>query len=117
MKIWSAWLGLVILASLSGCENKLSDEACLKMRGEAFEVINKAHTCNSDADCVASEWPGCERPLSKRHRTEIAGIKTKFDEGKCSEPEKDCRKAPEIYCKQGLCVFREKAGQVNPKAN
>ena len=37
--------------------------------------------------------------------------------GKCVEPPKNCRKAPEVYCKQGLCVFREKAGQVNPASS
>jgi hypothetical protein len=110
------WAIVVAVGALSACGNKLSDEACMKIRGEAFETINAAHTCNGDADCVPSEWPGCERPVSKRHEAKLAGMKKTFTEGKCTEPEKNCRKPPEVYCKQGLCVFREKPGQVNPTA-
>jgi hypothetical protein len=101
---------------LAGCENKLSDEACMKLRGEAFEFINKAHTCNGDPDCAASQWPGCDKPVNKRNLSAVAASRKRFDDGKCSEPVKNCRKTPEIYCKQGLCVFREQPGQVNPGA-
>ena len=79
-----------------------------------FEVINQAHTCNGDSDCTASEWPGCERPVSKRHKAMIDGKQKSFKEGNCSDEPKNCRKAPEVYCKQGLCVFREQPGQTNP---
>ena len=103
----------VALLALAGCEEKLDDAACLKLRSEAFETINKAHTCDSDSDCVASEWPGCERPVNTRHKTQIDAKRKVFETGKCTDEPKNCRKPPEVYCKQGLCVFREKPGQTN----
>ncbi len=61
-----AAFGLVALmiALLPGCENKLDPKECDKLRGEAFELLNKAHHCNTNADCRQSDWPGCAKPLS-----------------------------------------------------
>ncbi len=109
-------LGLVLVATVaSGCGSKLKVEECNALRGDGFEKLNAAHTCNDDSDCVPSEWPGCAKPTSAKDKARITELKTKFDAGKCEEPAAKCRETPEIYCKQGLCVFREQAGQTNPQ--
>jgi len=104
-----ALVGILSLAVLSvaACEKKMDPKECNTLRAKAFELVNSAHLCNVDADCVQSEWPGCEKPLSKKHAEEIAPMQKKYKEGKCEEPKVDCRKPPPVYCKQGLCVHRE----------
>ncbi len=111
---WTIGLGLLLLAAPMACGTTLSEEKCNEVRGAAYEIINEAHTCNSDADCVETEWPGCTKPASRKNKKRITAFKTKFDDGNCKEPQTECREIPEIYCKQGLCVFREKAGMKNP---
>ena len=93
--------------SLAACESKMDPKECDKVRAKAFDIVNSAHMCNTDSDCQQSEWPGCEKPLSKKHAEEIAGLKDQFSKGKCEEKKADCRKPPPVYCKQGLCVHRE----------
>jgi len=90
-----------------GCGHSLSQEECDALRGNAFDIVNEAHTCDSDADCRASDWPGCSKPVSKKNSDRINEHKVKFTAGSCKEPQAACRPTPEIYCKQGLCVFRE----------
>ncbi|MBM4374866.1 MAG: hypothetical protein FJ095_07260 [Deltaproteobacteria bacterium] len=104
----------VAFFSASGCSNKLEDAQCEVLRGQAFEVINSAHVCADDADCVPTNWPGCAKPVSSKNKARVLEFKEKFDQGKCVEAKATCRDTPEIYCKQGLCVFRELAGQTNP---
>lgn len=94
----------------------LSEEECLKIRGEAFDIINdqardSPHTCADDADCHASEWPGCPMPINTKNRDKIAPLKKKFDEGKCTDEEQKCPETPLMYCKQGLCVKKHEAGE------
>ncbi|HHH11563.1 MAG TPA: hypothetical protein ENK23_05755 [Sorangium sp.] len=101
------WLCAAVLSLPVGCG--LDDKACTGLRTQAFDILNEPHTCNDDIDCVGSEWPGCTRPLSKRNRARIAPLKEQFVDGKCVEKPQDCRQPPEIYCKQGLCVFNEKS--------
>ena len=106
-------LALVALAGLalplwSGCSNDLDQNACLKLREDAFEVLNKAQHCNNDSECRQSDWPGCAKPESQASFDKIKPSKDAFTKGKCVEPKADCREAPEVYCKQGLCVHREK---------
>ncbi|MCK6589489.1 MAG: hypothetical protein HUU21_37045 [Polyangiaceae bacterium] len=101
-------LALACMAALAGCENKLDPKECDKLRGEAFDLVNKGQQCNTDADCRQSEWPGCERAISNATYDKIKPMSDKFKEGKCEEPKMECRKPPEAYCKQGLCVHREK---------
>ncbi len=101
-----------IVVSLAGCG--LSEDECMALRSQAFDVINESHTCNDDTDCAASEWPGCGKPLNIKNEARVTALKAKFDEGKCTEPASQCREVPEVYCKQGLCVFRETAGGENP---
>jgi hypothetical protein len=97
-----------LLPYAPGCESRLKPEECDTLRGQAFEILNKAQPCASDADCQQSEWPGCEKPLSKKSADEqIAPLKAKFTEGKCEEKKVECRKPPPVYCKQGLCVHKE----------
>ena len=89
----------------------LDEKECTALRTQAFEILNEPHTCNDDVDCVGSEWPGCTKQLNKKNLARIAPLKEKFEKGKCEEPKTECREIPEIYCKQGLCVFREKAAE------
>ena len=102
----------------SGC-NKLSEDECAGLRTQAFDVINNddkkaPHTCNDDSECMPTEWPLCPKPVNNKNYERIAAIKKRFDDGSCKEPAKECRETPEVYCKQGLCVFREKPGGENP---
>jgi hypothetical protein len=91
-----------------GCSNSLDKNECLKIRSDAFELLNKAQHCNNDADCRQSDWPGCPKPLSQETYGKIRPMKEAFTKGKCEDPKADCREPPEVYCKQGLCVHREK---------
>jgi len=102
----------VVVVGTAGCG--LSESECMGLRSQAFDIINESHTCNDDADCLASEWPGCGKPLNTKNEGRVKPIQAKFDEGKCKEPERQCREIPEVYCKQGLCVFRESVGGENP---
>ena len=98
------WL-LVGLIAAAGCN--LSDEECLKVRTEAFDIINESHVCGDDSDCYRTEWPGCGKPVSSKNLARLDPLQEKFDTGGCKEEPADCRNAPEVYCKQGLCVLRE----------
>lgn len=106
----SICLAAALAALGAGCESKMDPKECDKIRGEAFELLNKAHHCNTDADCRQSDWPGCERPLSNADYDKIKPMADKFKAGKCEEPKasSECKEPPEVYCKQGLCVHREK---------
>jgi hypothetical protein len=92
----------------SGCSNDLDPKQCLQLREDAFELLNKAQHCNSDTDCRQSDWPGCAKPVSQETHGKIRPMKDSFTKGKCQEAKADCREPPEVYCKQGLCVHREK---------
>lgn len=93
----------------------LSSEECLKLRGDAYQVVNEAHTCNDDGDCHQSEWPGCAKPISSKNKARVDVHQAKYDKGGCTDDEDSCSQPPEVYCKQGLCVFRYLAG--DKKAN
>ncbi len=104
---------VAVLFGALGC-GKIAASECDGLRGQAFEVINTAHVCADDADCVPTTWPGCTKAVNSKNKTRVLELKEKFDLGKCVETKASCREAPEIYCKQGLCVFHELAGQTNP---
>lgn len=113
----SRWLRLPLataaLAALAapfwaGCDSSLDKKECMKLREEAFELVNKAQHCNNDADCRQSDWPGCARAISQETFGKVRPMKESYTKGKCDEPKADCREPPESYCKQGLCVHREK---------
>ena len=101
-------LCLLALGSLLGCSNKMEPKECDKIRGEAFDLINKAQHCNVDADCKQSEWPGCARSVSLKTIEVVKPMQDQFTKGQCEETKLDCKPPPEAYCKQGLCVHREK---------
>lgn len=88
----------------------LSEEECLKVRGQAFEILNEPHTCNDDSGCQFSDWPGCPKPASRKNQERIDGLRKQFIDGSCKDEDTGCREPPDVYCKQGLCVFREVAG-------
>jgi len=101
------------------CSSSLDQKECDKLRGDAFDMLNKAQHCNNDADCRESEWPGCPKPLSMKTFDELKPMAEKYKKGKCEEPKTECKAAPEVYCKQGLCVHREKSassGEAPPPA-
>ncbi len=98
-----------LLSVPAGCG--LDEKACNGLRSQAFDIVNEPHTCNDDLDCLGSEWPGCAKPLSKKNRARVAPLQKQFEDGQCVEKESDCREPPEIYCKQGLCVFNEKSSR------
>jgi hypothetical protein len=98
----------VALLLTSGCSNNMDPKECDKLRGDAFEILNKAQHCDTDADCLQSDWPGCAKPLSKVSQGQILPMKESFQKGKCEEPKSECKAPPQVYCKQGLCVHREK---------
>jgi hypothetical protein len=92
----------------SGCSNNMDPKECDRIRGEAFELLNKAQHCDTDADCMQSDWPGCAKPLSKAGKEQIKPMKESYQKGKCEEPKLECKEPPAVFCKQGLCVHREK---------
>src|SRR5262245_33996932 len=95
-------------AAVAGCDNKMDPKECDKLRGEAFDLVNKGQQCNGDGDCRQSEWPGCERAITNATYDKVKPMSDAFKKGQCEEPTMTCRAAPEAYCKQGLCVHREK---------
>jgi hypothetical protein len=101
-------LGALALPLAGGCSNTMEPKECLQLRSDAFELLNKAQHCNNDAECRQSDWPGCAKPLSMATYDKIKPMKDGFTKGKCAETKPDCREPPEVYCKQGLCVHREK---------
>jgi hypothetical protein len=108
--IYRPLLGLALgigVIGLSGCEKKLEKEQCNLVRKKAFDLRNEAQPCSTDQDCVNSVWPDCHGSPNKKTFDAITPIQKEFTDGKCEEPKADC-KVPEVYCKQGLCVVREK---------
>jgi hypothetical protein len=99
---------LLALGSLLGCSNKLEQKECDDLRGKAFELINGAQHCNVDADCFQSRWPGCSRAVNAKTIGTVKPMADKYTQGQCEEPKMTCKPSPDAYCKQGLCVHREK---------
>ena len=100
---------LVAFGSLLGCSNKIEQKECDKLRGEGFDLINAAQHCNVDPDCAQSKWPGCARAINAKTASSVGTIVEKYKKGECDEPALKCpTEIPEAYCKQGLCVHREK---------
>lgn len=91
-----------------GCSGGLEQKECDKLRGDAFDLLNKAQRCNGDADCKQSAWPGCAKPVSNATDDQIKPMRESYTKGKCTEPASDCKEPPPVYCKQGLCVHKEK---------
>lgn len=106
----AAALSLVTFALpfAGGCNSGMDPKECSKLREDSFELLNKAQHCNNDAECRQSDWPGCAKPVSASTYEKVKASHDAFTKGKCEEPKSDCREAPAAYCKQGLCVHREK---------
>jgi hypothetical protein len=101
-------LTLLGFGSALGCSSKMEPKECDKLRGEAFDLTNKAQHCNVDTDCRQSEWPGCARAVNDKTIAVIKPMAESFKKGQCEETKLECKAPPEAYCKQGLCVHREK---------
>ena len=99
---------LALLALLAAC-NKMSPEECTKQRNTAFELINSANMCSTDADCKPSEWPGCVKPVNVTNFDKIHAMMESTKKGKCEEKPAQCKPAPQVYCQEGICGFRYKA--------
>jgi hypothetical protein len=106
--IVAAFAVVVAVPLFGACSGGIEQKECDKIRGEAFDLLNKAQHCNSDADCRQSDWPGCAKPLANATFDKIKPMKEAYQKGKCAEPKTDCKEPPPAYCKQGLCVHREK---------
>ncbi len=106
----AAAFSLVALALplAGGCSSNMDPKQCGKLREDSFDLLNKAQHCNTDADCRQSDWPGCAKPVSQETYEKIKAMHDPFTKGKCDEPKSDCREPPPSYCKQGLCVHKEK---------
>jgi hypothetical protein len=110
---------LALVAS-AGCSSKMEEKDCTKLKIESFDILNKAQHCNTDVDCKGSLWPDCAKPLSQTNADEIKKKQDAYFTGKCEEAKPDCSKdTTPIYCKQGLCVRKEKgtpesAGETPP---
>jgi len=104
----AAFLLPLIIASLTAC-GKMDPQECKKLRDGAFELINTASVCTTDADCKESEWPGCAKPISVTSFDKIHAMMESFTKGKCEDPPKGkCQQTPKIFCQEGLCAFRYK---------
>jgi hypothetical protein len=99
---------LVAALGLAAC-NKMSPEECTKLRDSAFELINSANMCSTDADCKPSEWPGCVKPVNATNFDKIHAMMESTKKGKCEEKPTQCKPAPQVYCQEGICGFRYKA--------
>jgi hypothetical protein len=109
MKPFAAAAAAVLaLALMLGCSNKMDPKECDTLRSSAFDIINGAHHCNSDADCRQSNWPACPRPVSNLSFDKLKPMSESFKKGECEEKPPECKPSPDVYCKQGLCVHREK---------
>lgn len=107
------------LAGFSGCGSKMEEKECTKLKIESFDVLNKAQHCNNDTDCRGSTWPDCQKPLSSTNAAEIKPKEEAYFKGQCEEKKPDCTDTTPVYCKQGLCVRKEKgtpesAGETPP---
>ena len=96
-----------LFALAAGC-SKMSPEECTKLRDNAFELINTANMCSSDADCKPSEWPGCTKPVNAQNFGKMHGMIKAFKKGKCEEKPSQCQPPPPVYCQERICRFRYK---------
>jgi hypothetical protein len=99
---------LLSLALLAAC-SKMSPEECTKLRDSAFELINTANMCSSDAECKPSEWPGCTKPVNAANFDKIHAMMESTKKGKCEEKPTQCKPPLPVYCQEGICGFRYKA--------
>lgn len=99
---------LSMVGFFAGCGSKMEEKECTKLKIEAFDLLNKAQHCNTDADCNGSDWPDCQKPLSSANGEEIKKKRDAYFTGKCEEQKPACTDTTPIYCKQGLCVRKEK---------
>ena len=100
-----------LVVTLSTACSKMDPQECTKLRDGAFELINTANVCTSDADCKPSDWPGCAKPIIAQNLEKIHAMKDTFSKGKCEEKPAACNPSPVVYCQEGLCAFRYKPFQ------
>ncbi len=93
------WLGM-------GCS--MDPKECAKLREAAYDVINTPGNCETDADCRASEWPGCPKAINATNLDKIKKFQDAAKKGKCVDPALTCKPVPPLYCQTGLCVFKYK---------
>jgi hypothetical protein len=96
-----------LVAVGTGC-GKLDPAECQKLKEQAFDTINSASVCSSDADCKGSEWPGCTRPVSTANFDKVHAMMQTFQKGKCEEKKVECKPPQPIFCQEGLCAFKYK---------
>jgi hypothetical protein len=107
-------LAAIAALGFAGCSSKMEEKECTKLKIEAFDVLNKPQHCNGDADCNASDWPDCAKPLSAANGAEVKKRSDAYFAGKCEEAKPACTDQTPVYCKQGLCTRKEKGSPENP---
>ena len=96
-----------VLGGLSlGCS--MDPKECAKRREASFDLINTPNYCKTDADCKASEWPGCPKPINQTTLDKLRETMLACKKGKCEEHPLRCDPPPAVYCQEGLCTFRYK---------
>jgi hypothetical protein len=106
MAKWAA-CALVALVALGAVAcGKMDPKDCAKLREQSFELLNNPNYCKSDADCKASEWPGCAKPINTDSFGKIAANKESFTKGKCEEKPLKCEPPAAVYCQEGMCAFK-----------
>jgi hypothetical protein len=102
--VWVAWA----FGAMPACSNKMDPKDCAKLKEAAFEVVNQANVCSSNADCKPSTWPGCPKPLNPANTDKVKASMDAFQKGQCEEGKMNCPPPPASYCQEGICAFRYK---------
>jgi hypothetical protein len=89
----------------------MDPKECTQLRDSAFELINTANNCSTDADCHPTEWPGCKKPVNTQSFDKIHQMMQSFQKGKCEEKPATCKETPPVYCAEGICAFRYKSSE------
>jgi hypothetical protein len=97
----AAWLPL--LATASACR---SEQACLALRAQGFEVVNQAHPCNDDSDCRISEWPTCGKPLNARSEARLQALEGESAAANCRQAPTTCPSDASAFCDRNFCIAR-----------
>ena len=97
----AALVALAAALCIAGCSSKMDDKECAKLRGEAFDLLNKGQQCNNDQDCRQSDWPGCAKPVSIANWDKIKPMADGYKKGQCEEPKHGVQGAAALVLQAG----------------
>ena len=103
----------LILAAIAGAALgcSMDPKQCFQLRDSSYQLINQPNYCRDDAECKASEWPGCSKPINQASFDKIHASMLSSKKGKCQEQALKCDPPPPVFCQEGLCTFRYKPFQ------